>query len=388
MQDDYLVLHDTICFVNLKRYSMKTFTYTICFLIINILICCQNKNDDQEYFNGDIFIVNDTIKTISVKLKEVPLHGTNYGYISVYDSLMIFMNPKLPNDFFVVFNVDTGEEIGTFCKKGGGHDELFAVAPIFQFFKEGDDLKALLFAASESELLTWNISKSIKQGATLFDTIVSYNRKIPENNGAGFQELFRLNEDTLFAYVESIPLGEEAASLPFFQKRTIKDNILLKDYQIYKKPVKNGKASIIPEAIYNANHAFNQDGSKIAQAMSHLSQLNIIDTHTGQVTGYRMENSPDFTFFETEMNNLNDYYLRIQADNDHIYVSYWGKNPWGRFEFPFIEIIHVFDWNGKLIHKLKTDQAIGDIFLDTVRHRLYITHGTTDKVFYLDLNDI
>jgi hypothetical protein len=248
-------------------------------------------------------------------------------------------------------------------------------------------LKTLLFAPNENKLLTWNISKSIKQRTTIFDTIVSYSRN-SENMEAGYKYLFRQDEDTLFASVESISLSEETASLPFYQKRTIKDNKLLKDYPIYKKAVQNGKASIIPEAFYGSNDAFNQDGSKIAQAMIHLSQLNIIDTHTGQVTGYRMEKSPDFTFFETKMDNRSDYYIRIQADNNYIYVSYWGKEPWGLREIPFINVIHVFNWNGKLIHKLKIDQSIGEIFLDTVRNRLYITSEKKDEVFYLDLNNL
>jgi hypothetical protein len=85
---------------------MKRITYIIYFLIINVLVCCQKKNDDQIYFNGDVFIVEDTANTINVKLAEVPLDGLNYGFIAVYDSLMIFMNPKLPDDFFIIFSND------------------------------------------------------------------------------------------------------------------------------------------------------------------------------------------------------------------------------------------------------------------------------------------
>ena len=63
---------------------------------------------------------------------------------------MFFMNPKLPDRFYNIFNINTGEEIGTFCNKGGGPEEATAVGPISQFFERENELKTLLFAPNES----------------------------------------------------------------------------------------------------------------------------------------------------------------------------------------------------------------------------------------------
>jgi DNA-binding beta-propeller fold protein YncE len=130
------------------------------------------------------------------------------------------------------------------------------------------------------------------------------------------------------------------------------------------------------------------DGSKIVQTMGNLAQINIIDTNTGQVIGYRMKNTPGFSFFETRMDSRKTYFIRVQANNNYIYTSYWGKQPWGLKEVPDINTIYVFDWNGKLLYKIVVDQTVHEFWLDEVRNRLYITNESVDDVFYLDLNDI
>ena len=79
---------------------------------------------DSLFFNGEIQTIKDSGKeTKKVALKPVFLDGANFGYIAVYDSLMFFMNPKLPDRFYNIFNINTGEEIGTFCNKGSGPEE-------------------------------------------------------------------------------------------------------------------------------------------------------------------------------------------------------------------------------------------------------------------------
>lgn len=370
-----------ITFIQMKNSTIVI----VCVLIFNMFISCH-KSNDGDYFDGDIQSIENSVRSVKkITLKAVPLNGANYGWIAVYDSLMIFANPKLRDNFFNVFNIDTGEEIGEFCGKGGGPDEMIAVNPIYQFFKEGDTLKTLLFAPNENKLFIWNISQSIEQEKTIMDTIISYKSR-NEGGFVSYNYLFLQNEDTLFAYLPSFPLSDEEASLPFYQKRTVYTDKLLRSYNIYKKNVRNGDAAIIPETFFSSKDAFMPDSSKIVQVLYNLPQINILDTHTGQITGYRMKNSPDFSFFETGMTSRKVYYLRVQADNSRIYASYWGKEPWKRNEVPYINTIHVFDWHGKLIDELTVDHPVGEMWLDPVRNRLYTVNVSTDEVFYLDLN--
>ena len=354
-------------------------------LLLNVFFCCH-KNADNTYFLGDIKYIEDVAKEIHVTLKEVPLNGANYGIIAVYDSLMIFWNPKLQYMFFNIFNLDTGKEIGSFCGKGGGPNEMFGVSPIYQFFEENNDLKTLIFAANENKIFIWNISQSIKCGFTVIDTIIPYNSK-NEYGVVAYNYMFYKNGDSLFTHTPTFALNEEEASLSYYQKRTLYSDTLLQKYNIYKKSVRNGKATMIPEFFFASNDAIKPDGSKIAQAMGYLSQINILDTNTGDIIGYRMKNTPDFSFFETRMTLRKTYYTRIQASNKYIYAPYWGKEPLGLREIPLINNIHVFNWNGKLLYKFIVDFSVGEIWLDEIRNRLYITNNILDDVFYLDLNE-
>lgn len=366
---------------------MKEIIKTICFIcIISLGIGCHTSNDNT-YFLGDIRTVEDNISDVrQVTLKNLPLDGTNFGWVAAYDSLMIFLNPKLPNHFYNVFNVDTGKEIGTFCKRGEGPDEVAALGPVLQFFTENDELKTLLFAPNEEKIFIWNITQSLRQGVTVMEREVAYEWRT-QNKGACYDLLYLLNKNTLFAKVQSFPLNDEEALSPFFQKRTVDTNKLLKEYPVYKEPVKNGKATVIPEAFFNSHDVMKPDGTKMVQAMVHLPQLNIVDTKTGEVVGYRLEGGPGFSIFEGK-EPINTYYIRVQADDNYIYALYWGKEPWGRYEIPYVNILHVFDWNGKLIQKIATDRDIDKMGLDVVRNRLYVTGPKVDEVFYLDLKEI
>lgn len=244
-----------------------------------------------------------------------------------------------------------------------------------------------MFAPNENKLLVWNIKKSVQQSKTVIDTIISYICR-EETNNARFKYIFRINKDTLLISVQSIFLSVKEASLPFYQKRTVQSNEVLRDFSLYKQSIKNDESEIIPEAFFYSNEAFKPDGSKIAQVMLNIAQLNILDLTTGEVVGYRIKGSPDYTIFEKKHKTLNDFYLRVQADDNYIYASYWGKSPWDIKEIPFINTIHVFDWQGEFIQIIKTDQTIGQIALDRVRNRLYTMDLSTDQVYYLDLDGL
>lgn len=365
----------------MKKSKIMTDLIILSVVLAFTCISCH-RNDDSAYFNGDIIRVsNSQIRECDVTLKEISLNGANYGWVAVYDSLMFFMNPKLSNSFYNVFNVNTGEELGTFCAKGGGPDEVAALGPIFQFFKEDDDLKTLLFAPNEERLLIWNISQSLKQGKTIMDRTIPYTWRT-ENQGACYHEMFLQDKDILFTKVSAFPIGDDDATLPIWQKRTINTNKCLSTYNIYKQTIKNNKSSIIPEAFYYSNDAFKPDGTKIVQVMTHFPQLNIIDVQTGKVVGYRMDENVDFTIFEGK-GDIKGYFSEVKVDDNYIYASYWGKISWGN-----INTIYVFNWRGEVVCKINTDHAVNRLWVDSIRNRLYAIDPTNDDVFYCDLDTI
>ncbi len=204
---------------------MKIF---IVIVVLWIFACCKNENDSF-YFNGEIrYVDKGDVSVMNVRSKPVTLNGANTGMIAVYDSLLFCWIPMNEKYFFNVFNVDSGKDLGFYVNKGQGAREALSVNCIYQFFKKGDDLMTLLHASGEGKLFFWNISKSIEQGMTVYDTIIPY-----KNNRMFFH--FYQSDDRLLAYQPaSDALGMTQTTTPFYERRFIFTNELLNKYFIYQ----------------------------------------------------------------------------------------------------------------------------------------------------------
>jgi hypothetical protein len=345
----------------------------------------------DQYFNGEIRYIDDSDKIVkNIVAIPVSLDGQYHGAIAVYDSLLICWNPRLPDYFFNIFNIDTGEEIGSFVRRGIGPEDAVAVAPINQFFKKGDDLMTMLLAVPEDRLFIWNISQSIERGFTVFDTIVAHNGR--SDNGSPFNFVFRKDENVLLAYVQALGIDIEGAetTTPFYEKRTIYTNELITKLPIYTKENvrRNAQEHFPASSFFFSQDVIKPDGSKISQAMTYIPQINIIDINTGGIFGFRKKNGTGFSLFNRQPRIIRAYYIRAQADSNFIYTTYWGKEMWDRGSIPNINTIHVFNWHGSLVYELITDRSFADIWLDQVRNRLYTICLETDEVAYLELNKL
>lgn len=361
---------------------------TFCTIILGVFICC-NKNNDEKYFNGEIRYFDESQKIVKYISPTVIPFDIFHGQIAVYDSLIICWNHKLPNYFFNVFNLDSGEEYGSFINKGRGPSDVSAVNPIYQFFKNGNDILTILYTYHGNHVLFWNISESIKKGESVFDKKKSINSN--KDNSARYHHIFYQDDDTLLAMIRPIMISYEEAITPYYEKLTFFNNESLLSYPIYlKKIVRKGKSIISPEDFFYSTDYLKPDKSKIVQVMMNLPQINIIDTQTGEVIGYRMKNGPDFSLFETDMRSFKKYYFYVQADDNYIYTTtYWEENSHEQNNNnSLLSIIHVYDWFGKHIYELKCDREFFYIWLDPARNRLYSIDFGTDEVSYFSLNEL
>ena len=370
----------------MKKTIINTFFYLIlCFFVSN----CQ-RNKDNEYFIGEIKYFDDSAKVVKNVTSKVIPHDLFHGIIAIHDSLILCFNPRLPNYFFQIFNLDTGEELGYYCSKGQGPNDVISILNAHQLFKRGNDLFTIINDPYQRRSLFWNISKSIEQRKTVYDPIITY-KQMNEDKSIRYNFIYYQTEDTLLAEVRSISVSLEEARTPSFEQLTMYNEDFVNNFPIYKrKTIRNRKKTKIPpDAFFDSSDMLKPDGTKMVQAMTNLPQINILDTHTGDVVGYRLKNSPDFSLFETDMQLMKFYYWDLKADDNYIYTSYMGKPPWDprKDAFPFMNTIHIYDWNGKQLYELITDRAYARIWLDTVRNRLY-TLDITDELIYIDLNDL
>lgn len=366
----------------------KIFNFLVLCLGI-ILYGCQHVNKDDVYFEGNIHVVDESHKEIKqVSSHLLNLHGNNYGLIAAYDSLLICCNSKLSGYVFNIFNVDTGKEIGSFCPKGQGPEDLVGGHALFQLIQEGNELKTLQNDLMRDRLLKWNITRSVQTGKTVWDTIVPFTNKADDYRSHMF--VFFQSEDTILSYVNADIVNDATVLTPYYEKRLFSTNELLQNYVLYKEESVSN-SDITPASFFYTWDAIKPDGSKIVQVMRSLPQINIIDTRTGEVVGYRLKDGEDFSLVESDELYNKVYYNWVHADDRFIYAVYWGKEQWEvsmEAKIPDLRTIYVFDWDGNLRYELQTDKTYSRIWVDPVRNRLYTQNHDTDEVYYIDLSEL
>ncbi|MDR0766632.1 MAG: hypothetical protein LBF09_06840 [Odoribacteraceae bacterium] len=88
-------------------------------------------------FNGEIRYFDDGRVIVKhVTSKPVTMDdGNPAGMIAVHDSLLICWHP-LRDNFFNMINLDTGKDMGYFCRKGQGPGEAMSFNSIHQLFEK------------------------------------------------------------------------------------------------------------------------------------------------------------------------------------------------------------------------------------------------------------
>ncbi|MFI3314363.1 MAG: hypothetical protein R3Y04_01685 [Rikenellaceae bacterium] len=287
-------------------------------------------------------------------------------------------NPLATEKFFNIYNVDSGEKIGSFCNKGRGNMEFVSTGFVYQLFKKDGDLMTLLNNIHRKEVYVWNISESINKQTAVYDTIV------PHDNNLFLWQFYQHTGST-FEYKISIKKDEYNTSTPYYEKYNLFTNELEKSYPLYNVDSVQINSSMVP-LLYSSD-AIKSDGSKIAEAMRYFPQINILDTQTGELTGYRTEKNPTFSFIDSNTKALEVFYTHVYADDNYIYANYIGEEPIYDPEAPHSNRIHIFDWNGNMVYELITDLRYSNLWVDPVRNRLYTISGSTKEIYFLDLNE-
>lgn len=366
-----------------------------------LLLCscfsCENNYEDP-YFIGEITVVKDAVKKTDILYPEkIVLNGAYYGSPAAYDSLLFFCNYKQTGCFFDVFNLKDGSLAGGFVPKGQGAGEVVAISPVYQFYKENDELKTLLFAPNERKLFLWNISQSLQRNETIYDAVIPYDWTLEHTSTSGryktssiYNNISVMNNEEILAYVpaRSTTIEFTASTLPHYQLRTLYSNELIRNYPVFKEYI----ASVNSPRFFSSSDCLKPDKSKIAQAMYFMPQINIIDLASGEVKGYRLDKSVKWPFNDknTDILETPAYYTALQVTDQYIFALYSeGKGS----EAKRPHILHIYNWEGELIRKIDLKgEFVADMVIDPVNNLLYTSNQTypyedcTDNIFCYDLN--
>ena len=371
VQNILYLLIITIEMISLNKKSVVLFIILTTYVLL-FMSCKRNYN----YLNGEIITVNIPEKTDTLYGKTITLDGVYTGKIFAYDSLIIFMSKNTPIYQMSVYSLSSMKQIGSFCQYGNGPNESRFFTHYNQYKEDDTGLHLWMNMNNYLKLSCINISQSIIEQRSIFDStkidIVWRNHfDVP------FLRTFVLNNDTCI--VKNQSMDKFSKSIDYipgaYHLYSIKTKEIIKTYTLFNNPIINkrtGNKRPLPKEVYlGSTDAIKPDRSKIAMLMWHMGQFNILNIETGEITGYRLSETPDFnSLIYVNPYDFVDYFDLISVDDDYIYASYCGQkntpNP-----VPYNRIL-IFNWDGNFINSFYTDNIVSHMTVDPVNKILYI----------------
>lgn len=356
---------------------MKTTLYISLYALLFLVGCKPH----DEHFIGDIHHVNIDIRDIMedtdfqiVHLSPIMETQNNTEGFLVCDSLAFFFN-YVSQHFVDVYNIHTNEKIGEYIQRGHGRNEFATIAPFSLLYKENGELKSLTNAPHENQYFVWNITESIRKG----------NDSIENSSVQRWRDFYHCPPQILAKFSDSLMVGTTASvrdekggllSCPgiHFINYCSGDNV--KTIRPFDNPIANNNSTILPERFFSGSTRVNIDVKKIVTAYYYLPIISVVDLETSKVSGFLLDESLDYSVFETDMKNAQKCFSRITSSDKHIYALWNGKHVSDKSIADGFNTIIILDWDGNLVKVVKTDKNINNIYYDQFSGILY---GCSDK---------
>lgn len=364
---------------------LKNDNMNFCHIPIIISIICGLSactSDENYYLKTNYKLITDHVQEERIVGSVVP-GSDNYDAIKIFacDTLCLFYSWMNPNGFFSILNIKNGQELGTYCPKGNGPQETTGMDPIFEVYNERGTLKAEIIDIHRDRIFVWNITESVKTKKTIYDTIRPFNRL--SRYACSYNWCFRLNDSQYFTCTSSIPFEDiNQVVTPKYAITSSLDNQLMRDYQIYTDSIITvpGNRKWILSNFVSMECCMKPDKSKVALGMSYYPQVNILDLKSGDLKCYRLKNSPSISILKRIW-----YYASICCDDRYIYGLYNAQDLSQPRNESSVSVIHVYDWNGRIIRKLALDQLFDQICLDD---NIIYAFDRRGKIIRYDINTI
>lgn len=262
--------------------------------------------------------------------------------------------------------------------KGNGPNEFLMLSMAKNFYLEDNQLKCQIHDHNFGKVAQWNITASMDSGQSCIESLHIFNLSTYET--AVFNIVERINEDKTFARAMSVETENgDYFKLPMY---IIKDSIQESVFKPFLRTLPDNENNIVaPETYFVTQDVISQDGETLASAMLWLEQINFINLRDGEIKGIRLRDGIDFSDLESH-NTLNFCYISVEADGESIYALWSGKefSPMeGKVDQSGDEI-HVFDWRGKFVKRLKLDHPAQEIAYDPVNNILYANHIDNEEI--------
>jgi hypothetical protein len=362
----------------------KIIIILFCFFIIS----CGKK---ENIFKEEVIIVEKPLQADTLIGNLLKIDGIYTGYVGAYDSLIFFGSHKYADYFIYVFNNKTGQQLSSIMKMGEGPDEF-----IVDIIGSADQIEI------EDSICTWFFDDRRKKCVliTWLDGTIKKEINISAlRSGLEYPlKYFILNDSVLIAYnqgeaifTDNTGSMDDYFTPPKYHVFNYKNGRRIITYEPYNKFKYNEITD--PQGCLFSWDNIKPDKTKLVMGMLYLGQINIMDIATGKITGYYIQDTPDFDVLRKYSDfNGEFFYSLIFVDDDFIYGAIneredgiMNNNGYGTGvrKGNGKTTLYVFDWNGNFKKIIVLDKEQESIALDPVNKHIYVlTNGEDDEEVY------
>ncbi len=292
--------------------------------------------EDSTELKGELFLSVDSMFGIS-------------DMIFVGDYIVAnFVNRDI---FFSVYDRNRNHLLD-FGQKGRANNEFYVAFLTGQ----SEGMKFVVNDAVSCAMKIVDLEKTLKEGKCVVDRIIP--------TGSRVLNSFYI-DSTNIVYEQEIR-GNFRIKVMDYQADTLK-----KKLDLYE-PVEDAFQE------YYSDIKISPDRKKLVFGMLRMNQINFLSLETFERKSVSMYRNA------VRQNKLENeawlYYGRPTADDQYVYLVYWDQSTEDSNEVPNPMEIHVFDWDGNPVKKLKVQEYIDRVFIDSAPGYLY-GYDTEDNIY-------
>lgn len=313
------------------------------------------------------FPIEKDIKGEKININILGLHR-----ISVIDTFIIGYDFRGRDNFLKIYSANSMGYLGSLISKGRGPNELFTVMSEDQFFC--DSLGCYLWIADNGVLskeYCLNITKSLKEETTVFDT-----NFVLINYPAPFRYL--VNDSTFIGFN-----FDNYKNIELLKYNTLKRKTESKT-KIFNKDFINEEHA----RVFGFQHTISNDRNYFACASIRLNQIYIFSTDFSDVLTLSVGDK-DWSIqdiLKTKYQDILVNYGDIVATDKYIFALYLNKSFNETYDEnnPKGGEIHVFDWKGNPVMKMRIKENIWTLNIDEKNKYLY-GNSPYEEIYRYDL---
>lgn len=328
-----------------------------------IIFSCSRNNSSDKYlyymsFDKEISVQGERIGPIDVLLKPIQL--------SIFRDSMLIINDDGGETFFYFLDINKGNILGNFGRKGNGPKEF-----IFP------DLATKLITSNE--VLITNKAKFYSAFFNI-DSMLINNNYFPDKKI--FYPVNLVIPYNIFEIKDTLIIGQTSSGdCRFFTLNPENEHFRLIKSDLKFSGSNNINQADLGQILYSSTD-FNPNRNKIVSSVRAFDQIDIIDAESLELERSICNSKTIDKQYKYSGALYNKetmfYYIDIQATDRYIFGLYFGKS----FMDPNPNVsneLHVFDWDGRALFKITLNIGVSKFVIDQDNKRMFGLDNGSDQ---------